>query len=64
MGKIIDFPTKLTPKSRAIVVEKSDIHQLVDMLIRATKSSARSQGFMIGILIANFQHFLIQYFIK
>jgi hypothetical protein len=64
MAEIIPFPVKLIPPRAGNSTEKSDFQQVIDKLIIATKSHGRSQGFMIGILVANIQHIIVQYFIK
>lgn len=64
MAKIIPFPAKFIPPRVVNSTGKSDMQLVIDKLISATKSHGRSQGFMIGILLANIQHIIIQYFIK
>jgi hypothetical protein len=64
MAKIIPFPSKFIPPKPIVVADKSDLQQIRDKLIYATKNQDRSQGFMIGILVANIQNIIIQYFSK
>lgn len=64
MAKIIQFPVKFIPSGAGNSAGKSDLILVIDRLIIETKRLGRSQGFMIGILVANLQHIVVQLFFK
>ncbi len=64
MTEIIQFPVKLTAPRAAILAGKSDMMQVIDRIIIETKRHGRSQGFMVGIAVANITQLLLQYVFK
>jgi hypothetical protein len=62
MSKIVDFP----PKKETVnfILPEKDFNFLLHKLVQTSLSDGRSQGFFIGVLLANILNFLIMYFSK
>jgi hypothetical protein len=62
MTKVINFP----PKKETVnfIVPENDFNFLLRKLVETSLRDGRSQGFFIGVLLANILNFLIMYFTK
>lgn len=62
MSKVVNFPYPKRMKVKAVL--ETDFQYLLDKLHKMCISHGRSQGFMIGILVANVTHFVLEVIFK
>lgn len=63
MSKIIEFPKNIDIEERRASYE-SELLKTVNKLVKITRRQSRSEGFIIGINVANIMNIIIQLLIK
>ena len=65
MAKIIPFPTTHVPRPDVpTIVVKTDFQYMLDKCLLLSRLSARSNGFIAGIIVANITNLIVQLILK